>query len=61
MTDPADVLLTCKEFAELFRLTTRAVHKAIREGRVGYPVEKPLGGMAFIRVPAALVARLKAA
>lgn len=60
MTEP-DELLTVKEYAAMFKLSPRGVHKAIKAGRLPYPIERPLGRMAFIRVPASLVAKLKAA
>lgn len=69
MSDPArlleeanrEELLTVKEYSSLFRVSIRGVHKAIKDGRLPYPVERPLGKMAFIRVPVSLVSRLKVA
>lgn len=54
-------LLTVKEYAALFRCTERAVYLAIRETRLPYPIVRPLGTAALIRVPASLVASLRAA
>lgn len=45
----SDVLLTVKEYAELFRVTENAVYIAIRKGRFPHPVERPLGGALRIR------------
>lgn len=62
-TEPRDEPLSVKQFAALFRLTERAVYQAIREQRLSYPVERPLGprSAVVIRVPADLVAKLRPA
>ena len=54
-------LLTVKEYAALFRRHYSSVYEAIRVGRLPYPVERPLGGSALIRVPSEIVKRLRAA
>lgn len=61
MAEDTDVLLTVKEYAALFRRHQSSVYEAIRTGRLPYPIERPLGGSALIRVPADLVAKLRAA
>lgn len=59
--DPRDVLLTVKEYAELFRVTENGVYIAVRQERLPYPVERPLGGSIRIRVPHETVESLRAA
>lgn len=56
-----DVLLTVKEYAELFKVTDRSVYLAIKEQRLPYPIERPLGRSPRILVPVELVSRLRAA
>ena len=54
-------LLTVKQYADLFQVTSTAVYTAVRHGRCQYPVERPTGGAIRIRVPATLIAKLRAA
>lgn len=56
-----DVLLTVKEYAEMFQVTTRSVYLAIKEGHLPYPVVRPLGRSPRILVPSELASRLRAA
>lgn len=60
MSDHA-VILTVKEYAALFQVKERGVYKAIKAATLPYPIERPLGKAPRILVPAALVARLRAA
>jgi hypothetical protein len=57
---PADELLTVKEYAALFRRHPQTIYRAIYCARLRYPVERPTGGNLLIRVPSALVERLRA-
>ena len=60
MTDEREALLTVKEYALIFRRHPQTVYSAIRRGSMRFPVERPTGGGLFIRVPVALLARVKA-
>lgn len=58
MTAPCMVALSVKEYAAIFRVTERAVYLAIRETRLPYHIERPLGKSARILVPRELAQRL---
>lgn len=56
----AEELLTIKEFAALFRVSTRAVYYAIKDGSITFTVIRPLGTAPRIFVPTTIVQRLRA-
>ena len=56
----AEVLLTVKEYAALFRRHHQTVYTAIRTGRFKYPLERPTSGRCvLIRVPLATVEHIQ--
>jgi hypothetical protein len=59
MSEPQDELLTVKEYAALFRRHPQTVYRCIYRGSLKFPVERPTGGGVLIRVPSALVSRLR--
>jgi hypothetical protein len=59
-TAEREALLTVKEYAQLFRVTENGVYIAVRQKRLPYPVERPLGGSIRIRVPVETIVLLRA-
>lgn len=57
-----EVLLTVKEYAALFRRHPQTIYTAIYHGKIPYPLERPIkSGRVLIRVPAAVVEKLRVA
>lgn len=56
-----EVLLTVKEYADIFRRHEQTIYRAIYRDKLPYPIERPSGGRLLIRVPADTIKKLRAA
>lgn len=54
-----EILLTVKEYAQLFRRHHQTIYKAIQKGTLPFQIERPTGQGYLIRVPGTLVAKLR--
>lgn len=57
-----EVLLTVKEYADIFRRHPQTIYKAIYRGTLAYPIVRPIdGGRVLIQVPVNVIEKLRAA